>query len=131
MLKNIMANTKKKFTDPDAHYYTLKALRSQSVTFPYQNVLFCYQNVSFRPQSDPFRSQSVSFRTNRSNCFMQSVPSKVFGRLREFSLSLSKWRIDNKVESSLGPFISLIIFLFHIPVLFLWNSFNLLGNFEF
>ena len=73
-------------TDPEACYYTSKAFRSQ--------------NVSFRPQSVPFRSQSVSFRPKRSNRFVQSVPSKAFGSLREFSLSLSKWRIDNEVESS-------------------------------
>ena len=88
------------YTDPEAHYYTLKAFRSQSVSFRYQNVTFRSQIVSFRPQSVPFRSQSVSFRTNRSNRFVKSVPSKAFGSIREFSLSLSKWRIDNEVEGT-------------------------------
>ena len=82
------------YTDPEAHYYTFKAFRSQSVSFRYQNVSFRSQNVSFRPQIVPFRHQSVSFRTKRSNCFVQSVPSKAFGSLREFSLSLSKWRFE-------------------------------------
>ena len=56
-------------TDPEAHYYTLKAFHSQSISF-------CYQNVSFRPQSVPFHSQSILFRINRSNRFVKSVPSK-------------------------------------------------------
>ena len=46
-------------TDPEAHYYTLKAFCSQSISFHYQNV--------------SFRSQSVSFCPNRSNRFVQSV----------------------------------------------------------
>ena len=56
-----------------AHYYTLKAFRSQSVSFHYQNVSFRSQNVSFRPQSVLFRSQSV-----RSVQSVQIVSFKAF-----------------------------------------------------
>ena len=83
-------------TDPEAHYYTLKA--------------FC--------------SQRVSFRTKRSNRIVQSV-----GSLREFSLSLSKWRIENEDQSSLIYFEN-YFFISYIRT-FLWNCFDLQDNFEY
>ena len=93
----------------------LVSFSKRFVSSPKRSVLFSKRFVPYK--------QFKSFHEKR---FVQSV-----GSIREFSLSLSKLRIDNEVETHAPIFFENIFFIPYISEPFLWNCSDLQDNFEF